>query len=251
MSKFTLPKSWDEISLQQFIEIKETVDLQSTDFYKAVEMVSILTETDINDSDIEDMDINEFTKIINELKWFSSQPPLDFKKEISGLQCIEMNTLTLGEFIDLEHYFSESYIKNLPQICAILYRQSKLDDWDNIVIEPYDNINIEERAKLFIDIPISHNYGIIDYYIKFKTMFYNNYRTLFNVQDDEDDEDDEDKNDIELQKEIKREKLVAKWSWENTLDKLTGGDLTKYDDILNLKLIFVFNQMSFTKEMKS
>jgi|AntAceMinimDraft_16_1070373.scaffolds.fasta_scaffold02806_2 hypothetical protein len=252
MSKFNLPKSWDEISLQQFIEIKETMGLDSSDLYKAVEMVAILTDKDINDSEIEDMDINEFTKMLQDIKWFASQPPLQYQKQIDEYTCKDINTLTLGEFIDLEFFFNDNFIKNLPKISAILYRKTKKNEWDDIEIEPYDNVNIEQRAKLFEELPISANYGIIPMYLDYKKMFYDNYRNLFQVSDDEEDGElsEEDKNDPDIIKEIAEEKVKSKWSWENILHNLTNGDLTKYDDIMNLNLVFIFNQLSFKKEMK-
>jgi hypothetical protein len=67
-------------------------------------------------------------------------------------------------------------------------------------------------------------------------------------EDDQyDDEDELDEEDIEAEN---NEKVYRNWVWENILYKLSNGDITKYDTITAMPLIFIFNQLSFMKDMK-
>ena len=246
---FNVPKSWDEVFLDQYQEIIKINETDSPFFIKQMNTLSILTDTLVDDDVWEDMDIEEMAIITKGLSWLKQDPSDQFKQVIDKYTIKDINTLTLGEFIDLEFFFSENYIDNLPKICAILYRQNKLDEWGNIVVEPYSVIVLNDRAKTFESLPINNIYGIIKYYLDFKEKIIETYVNIFEptIEYDETEvvEYDEDE-----KIEIEKEETMTKWSWEHILNGLSDGDITKYDEITNLPLIFILNQLSFRKEMK-
>ena len=250
MDKINLPNNWDEIYYDQFLLLKE-LDLSESSYYaKNISRLAILTDTLEDDEVWEDIDVEELSVMIKGLYWLKTEPSTDFSRKIGDLTFKEINKISFGEFIDLEYYFSTDYFLHLPEICAILYRKTKQDEWGNTIFEPYDNINIDERKNLFNDLPISNIYGIIKEYLKFKDLINNTYKNLFEITLDESELDEEpEAYDEEEQAEIAYENKIAKWSWENVLNKLSNGDLTKYEDITNLSIIFILNQLSYRKDM--
>lgn len=240
-----LPTSWSNISVSQYAELKglEAGSFDSAFDYN-LEMLSILTDTDIND--IEDLDFDEMTGIINELSWINREPNRPVNRKISDLHYIGFQHLKVGEFIDLEYYFTNNYHKHLTEICAVVYRKSKLDEWGNVVFEPY-SYDLNDRKELFNELPCTDVYGIVKDYILFRDNFMNAYINLFQepaTDDIEEDLTDEDK------EEIKKEDSLNKWSWEKTLYILANEDITRIDDVLNMNLIFAFNMLSMKTELQ-
>lgn len=240
-----LPTSWNNISVSQYAELKglEAGSFDSAFDYN-LEMLSILTDTDIND--IEDLDFDEMTGIINELSWINREPNRPINRKISDLHYIGFQHLKVGEFIDLEYYFTNNYHKHLTDICAVVYRKSKLDEWGNVVFEPY-SYDLNDRKELFNELPCTDVYGIVKDYILFRDNFMNAYINLF--QEPATDEIEEDLTD-EDKEEIKKEDSLNKWSWEKTLYILANEDITRIDDVLNMNLIFAFNMLSMKTELQ-
>jgi len=234
-----IPKNWNQIKVDQFIELHNLNEesLGSLFLYQ-LESLAILTDEDADEIDITP---NELIEILNSLSWVKNEPR-GYSTKLGQLTFRPFTFLTLGEFIDLEHYFSEDYINNLPTICAILYRHTKQDEWGNVVYEPYKYIP-QDRAALFLELPITDVYGIIQLYLKFRADFIERYSFIFNPEiEDEDEMDEEDK---------QAEHVENKWSWEMLLYSLSGEDITKVDHITDLPLVFVFNFLAMKYETKS
>jgi len=248
--KINLPKSWEDIYVDQFIALKKMDDSESSFFIKQINILAILTDTLPNDEMWEDLDVEELNNLIKQIKWLHTEPSNEFKKNIDNLTCIDINNLSLGEFIDLEFYFSENqYYENIFKICSIFYRQTKTNDWGHIEYEPYELIDIDKRAAKFEDLKITDIYGLIKYYTDFKKLIQTTYSTHFEpIIEDVEEEDVQ--YDIEEQAEIENEKILSKWGWENILYKLSNGDITKYNDLTKLPVIFIFNHLSYIQEMK-
>lgn len=254
MEDIKIPKGWHEVYVDQFIELKK-IDQSERGFYeRQIEILSILNDVSSDDSIWEDIDVDELDDLIKQLSWIKREPDLNNKETIEDLTFISINKLTLGEFIDLDHYIVNDQYGNLYKICSILYKKSKLDDWGNKIFEPYGNIDVELRSKFFEELFIEDIYGVLNEFIQFKTMILEQYTNIFNPHIEEDTEpDDYEYSEIELdemKREEEEEKEMMQWSWENIIYKLSDGDITKYDTITDLPLIFVLNQLSFMKRFK-
>jgi hypothetical protein len=59
--------------------------------------------------------------------------------------------------------------------------------------------------------------------------------------------DDEVLEDAEEIKEQKREKEKQKFAWESTIMDLCNDDLSKFNDILNMSVVLVFNILGMKK----
>ena len=241
-----LPKSWSDITLEQFIEISEIDKVQGAYYYNS-EMIAIICNEP--SEAIEDMDIDDLLKLVAQCKWSTSQPPNKYKTELLGMKVKPFNKLCLYEYIDLDYYFTNNYITNLANICGILYRQTKINEWGEEIIEPYE-YDCTIRADKFLDLPITDVYGIINEFLKFRENFLNTYKNLFNGEEPPElsEEQKEELTPEEL-KEEEADKKDAKWSWERMVYGLCNNDLTKSDKIGGLPLTYVFNMLGMKKEL--
>ena len=240
-----LPKQWSDISVEQFIEISQIDKDQGANGYNS-DMLAILTEMSYDD--IDELDLDEMIKMVAQFKWATSQPSKQYKHELIGMQIKPLAKLCLFEYIDLDYYFNNNYHTNLDKICAILYRQSNVNEWGEVVLEPYD-YDISVRAEKFLDLPITEVYGIVAEFLKFKENFLDVYSNLFNEAEDELTEDDKAAMEPDEIKEVEAEVKINKWSWERMIYGLTNGDITKTEAVGALPLTYVFNILGMKKEL--
>lgn len=239
-----LPISWDSILVDQYIELRELEKAPSSSFIdKDLETISIVTDTAIEE--LEELELKEITRILKELSWIKKEPPRKVISKLDKYQYIGVNNLTLGEFIDLNYFFSVDFVSNLPTICGVLFRQKKVNEWGEEVIEPYE-YNPESRSGMFIELPITSVYGVIGEFLDFKKNFEDTYKELFDA--DLSDEPTDELSEEEL-KEIEEEERISQWSWERMVYTLCDGDISKMDKVLDLKLTFVFNMLSMKKDL--
>jgi hypothetical protein len=235
----TIPKSWQEITLEQFIELSEVEE--DSFLLSNMEIISIVADCDIEE--VEEKQPKEILEISKSLGWLRKQPPKVFSKVVGELKYRPLHLLTLGEFIDLEHYTSKG-VKDIPMVLSILYRRSKLNDWGAEEFEPY-KYSLDERASVFLELPVTSVFGAYSKYLKFRGDVMKSYENLFQADIEEvEDLDPEDA------KEEEKEKRFNKWSWERLIYDLANEDITKADHVTDLPLILVFNFLSMRYELK-
>jgi hypothetical protein len=241
-----LPKKWSQVTLEQFIEFSQ-IDKEQGAYHYNSEALSILSDESIDV--IEDLDVDEMAELVAEAKWCTSEPSKRYKHEVLSMKFKPFNKLTLYEYIDLDYYFNNNYITNLDKVCAICYRQSKVNEWGDEVLESYEfDCNI--RAERFLDLPITDVYGIVHEFLNYRDTFLKNYENLFTGEVDEQLSEEERRElDPDEVKEIEQEQKLVKWSWEQTIYALTNGDITKSEKVGALPLIYVFNILSMKKEL--
>jgi hypothetical protein len=240
-----LPKQWSDVTVEQFIEISEIDKDQGANSYNS-EMLSILTEMSYDE--IDELDLDEMIEMVAKFKWALSQPSKQYKHELLGMQIKPLAKLCLFEYIDLDYYFNNNYHTNLDKICAILYRQSKVNEWGEVVLEPYE-YDLNTRAEKFLDLPITEVYGVINEFLKFRENFLEVYKNLFGEAEDELTAEDKAAMDPDEIKEVEKEVKNTKWSWEHMIYGLTNGDITKTEAVGSLPLTYVFNVLGMKKEL--
>jgi hypothetical protein len=244
MQKPTLPKGWHQVNLEQFIELRS---LQPDEGLFNHNIDVLCTLTDSYPEDFDDAELHEVAEWFKDLQWLYSEPTKNHSDCVGKFHLKPMNELTLGEFIDLEYYFTQDYIKNLPNICALLYRIPEIVE-DGVVVKwETTNFKASARAHYFLEQPITKTYGILTEYIKFRDQFISSHSNLM-TEDVEDDLTDID--DPEERKEAEKQKASNKWGWEQLIWSMCNGDLTKYDQVINMKLILVFNFLAMRKELE-
>ena len=250
-----IPKSWHDVNLYQFKELRQ-LDRTQGYFTFQVDTLSVLLDVDADE--LEENDIDEINEMFNKVKWCLNEPRKNHKQELTIGDNVysfkDFKKLSLYEFIDLEYFLSNDYITHISHIASVFYRRIELDKWQNVEFEPYI-FSPFDRYELFDDVKVTDVYGMLTEYLKYRETFMQKYENLFNESDPDDDEED-DINDFDSVDEYKANKEAVehgkkakKWGWEQLLYDLCEGDLTKTDQVGELPLIFVFNMLSMRKEM--
>lgn len=248
-----IPKNWRDITLEQYQELKllEYEDHNLGNFEYIIEQLAIILDTDSEDEIFDDIDIDELLNIINNIKWLRSEPKFSVLDKIDEYTCRDLNKITLGEFLDLEHYFKDNYYLNLHYIASIFYQRQTTDMWGNKTQEPYI-YDLEPRAIKYQSLPITYTVGLIDYYIEWKENLLQVYENVF-ADTDYDKIDNEEQLDAQeiadIKKEIAEEKKKTIWSWEAIIYELSGNNITNYDEVFNTPLILIMNTLSMKKTL--
>jgi len=251
------PNNWLSINVAQFIELfsLNLKEFESQDDYY-IQILSILSNQSVES--IEDLDYDVFKQHISNLNFIyrlpTKQPSIKLNIQDTDLYLMDLNQLTIGEFIDLEHFITDGYTKNLSIILAILYRQKtiynssfKLDEF-----EEYGNW-IYHRAPLFDEVCVNDVYGVINNYLTFRANIFETYKGLFDNEDPEEldiDESESFKSKLEKTKANDDAKATRKWGWEILLYKLAKEDPLKMTEAAGMSLIQAFNILAMTKETK-
>jgi len=238
-----LPKSWNEVTVNQWVELN-SIDPNEFNsvFLHTLESLSILSDTD--PEELEDLTPEELIDLASQVSFIKREPSNKPKQAVKGFMLKPLDALTLGEFIDLEYYISQT-TQNFTLLLSILYKRWKTNEWGSLIFEPY-SYSIMSRKVLFQDVSINEVYGAVKNYIDYSNDFKKRYENLFNpvIEEDETELDEED-----LKAEAE-EKVFTKWSWEKLLYDLANQDLTKIDAVTDLNLIFVFNMLSMVEDLQ-
>ena len=239
-----LPKSWNEISVSQWVEFN-SIDQEEHNsvFLYTLEAISILSDTD--PEELEDLSPEELIDLASQVSFIKREPSNKPNELVKGFRLKPMDALTLGEFIDLEHYISQS-VQNFTLLLSILYKRWKTNEWESLIFEPY-SYSIMSRKDTFRDVSINEVYGAVKNYIDYSNDFKQRYENLFNPVIEEDEGVELDAEDMKAEQE---EKVFTKWSWEKLLYDLSNQDLTKIDKVTDLPLVFVFNMLSMVEELQ-
>jgi hypothetical protein len=211
-------------------------------FQYQIDIICALTDSDT--ADFDDIDIDELKKITDQIKWVNSEPSRRYSKNVGPFTLQPFDRITLGQFIDLEYYFANNYYTNFCNILSIVYKQTNVNIYGNTILEPYDYI-ASDRAYMFQDFYITDVYGIINEYLKYRESFTNSYTHLLVDQDAH--LDDEVLTDPEEIKEQQREKKQQEHIWTYTIMQLCNGDASRFDKILNMPAILIFNILAMQK----
>lgn len=244
MLKNRLPKAWNQITIETFIELRTLSDEDGVFNYQIDVLCTLL---DCYPEDFDHITIQELDELLNEVKFIREEPPKQYKSQIGEYKLKPFNKITLGEFISLEAYFSDNYIEKLLNIVAILYRRVRVNEWNDEVLEPY-NYHSSDRLDWFLDFPITDVFGLLPEYIKFREGIIDQYQNLMS-ESYEDDFETPEQIDAEEKKEIEEEKRQKKWAWEQLIWHLCNEDLTKFHAVCELPLILVFNFLGMKKEL--
>lgn len=238
-----LPKSWNEITVSQWVELN-SIDQEEYNsvFLYTLEAISILSDTD--PEELEELSPEELIDLAAKVSFVKREPSNKPNELVKGFRLKPMDALTLGEFIDLEHYIGQS-VQNFTLLLSILYKRWKTNEWGSLIFEPY-SYSIMSRKDIFQEVSINEVFGAVNNYINYATDFKKRYENLFNPVIEEDDTE-LDAEDLKAEAE---EKVFTKWSWEKLLYDLSNQDITKIDAVTDLPLVFVFNMLSMVEELQ-
>ena len=154
--KLTIPDNWADITVgtyQEYVKIQEGKGANKT---KTINSIALLCNT--SPAIVKKMVFKDLTEIMKILKKMIESEPGDnkFRKvlEINDEEygfCPNLNSITTGEYIDLEAYCKEP-IENLHIIMSILYRKITFKRNERYAIEEYNPDEFKE--EIFKDCPM-------------------------------------------------------------------------------------------------
>jgi hypothetical protein len=212
-------------------------------FLHTLESLSILSDTD--PEELEDLTPEKLIDLASEVSFIKREPSNKPKQAVKGFMLKPLDALTLGEFIDLEYYISQT-TENFTLLLSILYKRWKTDEWGNVVFEPY-SYSLVSRKEVFNEVSINEVFGAVNNYVNYSNDFKKRYENLFNPVIEETETEELDEEDLKAEAEEQR---FNKWSWEKLLYDIANEDLTKIDAVTDLPLVFVFNMLSMVEELQ-
>ena len=251
-----LRSSWEDVTVSEWKELRE---LNRSEFDSAtdyqIERLSIILDIDSGAEYWDKITAKEFTGLVEPCSWLNAQPSKKPAEKIKEYRYKGVSGVLLGEYIDLEHWHVEGFVDNIERIAATLYRKQKLGEWGEKIVEPYNAYSRTERAEEFSNIKIGEIYGVVVEFLNFRASFMKRYETLFNDDglDDgleEGTEIEEERKTIAGENEKDAEKKRARWSWEKLIFDMCDGDITKYETVITMPLVFVFNTLSMRADLR-
>jgi hypothetical protein len=240
-----IKKSWNDITVEEWIDLEKIKESGLSFWNYQIERLSILCELDKDDEKFDNLDIDDINLLIKEARFLDLNPSKNFKTEIGDFKLININKITLGEWIDLDTYLTKDFLNNYTKILSILYRKWKINEWGYIEWEPY-KYNLNDRVLEFENISINNVWGVIDWILDWREGVLNNYKSIL-ISDDGDELDEEEKSGLseldikEIEADLKKEKSKKDFSWVKFVWDLSGDDITKFNSVLGTGFILIMN----------
>lgn len=146
--EFKLISKWSEVTLESWLKLINFHEGSKSE--EAEETIAALST--IPKDLIKQLELKDVAIIMGKIAELQSKQDSSLKRivEIDGKEYgfhPDLDSITLGEYADIETFIKNDIEKNLPQVMAILYRPV-LEETDNGIytIEAYDG-NISIRAE--------------------------------------------------------------------------------------------------------
>lgn len=247
---------WSDVTVSIFMTILEIKANAIDEDDYVLNLVSYIYEIEIEE--LLELDYDVIINYFNSINYLNFENKLSSNKMViiddNEFHNINLNTLTFGEFIDLENLIKEGIETNLSTILTILFRleESPANPLFLNKLEPYGDW-IFHRAKLFDNVQLILVYGAFQAYIAFRSNLFKVFEGLFIIDDREDgdgnyEEETLQERNARLKNEVIESK-IEKWGWDSMVVRLAGGDVTKVNEVMGLSVIQAFNHLSIKKEL--
>ena len=145
---FNLIKSWSDVTLEKWVKL---VDLHKGSKSKeALETITALS--DIPKQLVKELGIQDVAVIMNRIGELQIEQDSKLKRiiEVEGKEYgfhPDLDSITLGEYADIETFIKDGIENSLPELMAVLYRPITAKGENGVyTIEAYDG-NISIRAE--------------------------------------------------------------------------------------------------------
>jgi hypothetical protein len=145
--EFKLIDSWSEVSLSTWLKL---IDFeQGTKTEEATKTIEALS--DIPKRLVQELALSDVVAIMSKVGELQAKQDTKLKNliEINGIEYgfhPDLDSITLGEYADIEQFIKEGIDSSLPELMAVLYRPIKEKKNGIYIIEAYDG-NIRMRAE--------------------------------------------------------------------------------------------------------
>jgi len=147
VKEFKLINSWSDVTLSTWLQL---IDFETgTKTEEATETIAALS--DIPKKLIKELSLSDVAVIMSKIGELQAKQDTKLKRiiEINGVEYgfhPDLDSISLGEYADIEQFIKNGIDKQLPELMSVLYRPIKLKKNDIYIIEPYDG-DIRLRAE--------------------------------------------------------------------------------------------------------
>ena len=144
---FNLISSWSDVTLETWLSL---IDFETgTKTEEATETIAALS--DIPKNFVKELALSDVAVIMSKIGELQSKQGTELKRliEINGVEYgfhPDLDSISLGEYADIEQFIKNGIETNLPELMAVLYRPIKLKKNDIYIIDSYDG-DIRLRAE--------------------------------------------------------------------------------------------------------
>ena len=144
---FKLINSWSDVTLSTWLQL---IDFETgTKTEEATETIAALS--DIPKKLIKELSLSDVAVIMSKVGELQAKQDTKLKRiiEINGVEYgfhPDLDSISLGEYADIEQFIKNGIDKQLPELMSVLYRPIKLKKNDIYIIDSYDG-DIRLRAE--------------------------------------------------------------------------------------------------------
>jgi hypothetical protein len=147
VESFKLINSWSDVTLETWLQL---IDFETgTKTEEATETIAALS--DIPKKLIKELSLSDVAVIMSKVGELQQEQDTKLKRiiEINGVEYgfhPDLDSISLGEYADIEQFIKNGIDSSLPELMAVLYRPIKLKKNDIYIIDSYDG-DIRLRAE--------------------------------------------------------------------------------------------------------
>jgi len=139
VKEFKLINSWDDVTLETWLKL---IDFETgTKTEAATETIAAIS--DIPKKLVKELALSDVGAIMSKVGELQSKQDTTLKRiiEINDIEYgfhPDLDSITLGEYADVEQFIKNGIDTNLPELMAVLYRPIKEKKNDIYIIDAYD-----------------------------------------------------------------------------------------------------------------
>jgi len=228
-------KDINSISLTEYTDLQDYIKTEPDDLELSRTLLNLFTN-------IPSKLINKLDESILQIDWLTqiTQPIRisKLKKKYLKHTIINLDKLTVGQFVDLEYMLTNNKDNERILSVAAMLLSNKDDDMDkfNKIKKEIEQLKITDLLTLF------------NHYINWKTNLVKNYEGLFSIKEEQEEENKEEQEEENKEENKEEQEELSRWGWLGTVYQLSNNDILKVNKILEQDLTFFLNYISFQKE---
>jgi len=139
VKEFNLINSWEEVTLEKWLQL---IDFETgTKTEEATETIAALS--DVPKQLVKELALSDVANIMSKIGELQAKQDTKLKRiiEINDIEYgwhPDLDSITLGEYADIEQFIKNGIETNLPELMAVLYRPIKEKKNDIYIIDAYD-----------------------------------------------------------------------------------------------------------------
>jgi len=136
---FNLINSWEDVTLETWLKLIDFAEGTKTE--EATETIAALS--DIPKKLVKELALSDVAVIMSKVGELQQKQDTKLKRiiEINDVEygfMPDLDSISLGQYADIETFIKNGIDKNLPELMAVLYAPIKEKKNDIYIIEPYD-----------------------------------------------------------------------------------------------------------------